>query len=289
MPNRAVCLFIVVFWLVATTWFVRREIAPRFYSEAPPPFVIDFSDEAVRSPLPVRWSLTRNGQRLSPAQTVVQYRPEDDTFTLTSIIWKFELLKIRDTSITVEPFKSHYHVTRSGELLGIENDVQIGVGTDKVHIVIAADVQDGWATPRCKVESPWGNFEPKLDPMPIASGGMLNSMHPIHRINGLRVGQHWRIPQIDPLADVQRAAIEAIARSYLGNSMPKLPTWDRKMLTAEVTGPQLLEWTGREHACYVVEYRGDGLIGRTWVRVSDGLVLRQEAFGGGDELIMQRE
>lgn len=289
MPSRAVCWIIVIFWLATMGWFIRREILPQYFSDAPPPFVIDFSDEAVRTPLPVRWLLTRNGQRMASAQTAIQYHEADDTFTLSSTIWKFELLKLPDLTVVVEPFKSIYHVTRNGELRGIENNVELMANDNRIRVYIAADVKNGLAQPYCKVESPWGNLEPRLDPMPVGSGGALNPMHPVHRVLGLRLGQRWRLPMLDPLSDVQRVAIEAIAHGYVSNLLPKLPTTEARELIAEVTGPRTLEWMGAEHECFVIEYRAESLAGRTWVRIKDGLVLRQEAIRGGEELVMDRE
>ena len=39
----------------------------------------------------------------------------------------------------------------------------------------------------------------------------------------------------------------------------------------------------------MIEYRRDELVARTWVRVSDGKVLKQEAFQKGETLTLVRD
>jgi hypothetical protein len=56
--------------------------------------------------------------------------------------------------------------------------------------------------------------------------------------------------------------------------------------------PQYIEWDGAPQPCFVIDYRaesGDDFTGRTWVRTSDGLVLRQEARSNEETLVLQRE
>jgi hypothetical protein len=63
------------------------------------------------------------------------------------------------------------------------------------------------------------------------------------------------------------------------------------VLTAEVLSqPQTLTWQGKDVECWVIEYRGDDdSTARTWVSKKDNKVLRQEAFGMGEQLRLQRE
>lgn len=289
MPSRLWCLAILALWVATLGWFVRREILPHYWADAPPLFQIDLSDEAMRQSIPVRWSLSRNGKHLAPVNTLVKFNEADDTFSVISDVFRFELVKLRDTALYVEKFRNVYRVTRRGAIIGMQTHVVVKIGGETMEVDIAADIVDGRAVPRCKVKSPWINLEPTLEPITVATGGGLNPMHPVHRINGLRVGQRWTMPLIDTLADVQRAAIEGVVKKMAGLSLPSLGNSHRQTLVAEVTGPTILEWNGLDHECLVIEYRGDELAGKTWVRRADGLVLRQEARNGSDELVMQRE
>jgi hypothetical protein len=289
MPSRLWCLAILALWVATLGWFVRREILPHYLADAPPLHQIDLSDEAMRQSIPVRWSLSRNGQYLAPVNTLVKFNDADDTFSVISDVFRFELVKVGDTALFVEKFRNVYRVTRRGTIVGMQTQVIIKIGGESMEVNIAADIVDGQAVPRCQVKSPWINLEPKLEPIAVAAGGGLNPMHPVHRINGLRVGQRWAMPLIDSLADVQRAAIEGVVKKMSGLSLPSLGETGRQVLIAEVTGPMALEWNGIDHECLVIEYRGDNVSGKTWVRRSDGLVLRQEARNGTDELVLQRE
>jgi hypothetical protein len=289
MPNRVITVTIVLFWLATMAWFVRREITPRWFADAPPPFSIELVDEAVRQSLPVRWLLPRNGQVIAPARTAIEYNDVDDTFTLTCTIYKFELFKVEPATIYVEGYRNQYRVTRTGELRAAETDVRLSVGSSLIEVLVAADVRGNQIVPRCRVISPWGNLVPKLDPITLTHSGVLNPMHPVHRIHGLRSGQRWRVPVWDPLADAQREALQSLFRQFVGTQLPKLPSAENKVLLAEVSGPRPMLWDNLEQECFVIEYRGDELVGRTWVRRADGAVLRQEAFGAGEELVLQRE
>ena len=43
-----------------------------------------------------------------------------------------------------------------------------------------------------------------------------------------------------------------------------------------------MHWNGEAVSCWVIEYRRDEPVARTWVRASDGKVLKQEAFQKGE-------
>ena len=49
-----------------------------------------------------------------------------------------------------------------------------------------------------------------------------------------------------------------------------------------------LMWAGQEENCYVIQYSGESVKARTWVRASDSTVLRQEARVNDDELVLER-
>jgi hypothetical protein len=64
----------------------------------------------------------------------------------------------------------------------------------------------------------------------------------------------------------------------------------KESLVAQVSdSPRPVTWQGQEHACWVIEYRRTEPVARTWVRASDGKVLRQESFEGGENLTVERE
>jgi hypothetical protein len=121
---------------------------------------------------------------------------------------------------------------------------------------------------------------------------VLNPLHPVNRITGLHPGREWTMPLIDPLADAAKAAFEATLSQLLGRNVP-LPLPDAaapRSLHAAVLGePQLLKLESGEHSCWVIEFRGDEFMARTWVRRHDGLVMRQDARGAGETWVLERD
>ena len=114
--------------------------------------------------------------------------------------------------------------------------------------------------------------------MPVsAHGSVLSPLHPVNRIAGLRPGQTWRLPLVDPIKD----ALTALAAGQPGAEI---------VLTAHVL-PQTetLTWNNQPTECLVIEYQGDDVSARTWVQVGTGLVLRQDSERDGERLSLVRE
>ena len=64
----------------------------------------------------------------------------------------------------------------------------------------------------------------------------------------------------------------------------------REPLIAEVrASSEPLFWNGAEVPCWVIDYRNSKERAATWVRSSDGKVLRQEAFGEGEQFTLERD
>ena len=49
-----------------------------------------------------------------------------------------------------------------------------------------------------------------------------------------------------------------------------------------------IEYNQVKTTCFVIEFRGDGRTARTYVRESDGAVMRQEAFAQGERITLIR-
>src|SRR5262249_24757669 len=122
------------------------------------------------------------------------------------------------------------------------------------------------------VEGPDGRRELNAEPVRISTYvAVLNPLHPVNRVLGLHPGHSRRMPLVDPLSDIL-----ATIGQLPGTRSALL------FLEAEVSEPQTLPWAGQDVPCLVIEYRDeDDAIARTWIRESDGLVLRQEARRGG--------
>ena len=287
MPPRYLTLAIVAFWLATTGWLCYREVWPHFRSDEAPPFTIDLADEAQLKIQRIRWVILRadkEGEKpIGRARTWVDHRPADDTFELHSEI---EQLRLGSGLITIKvpQMASMYRVNREGDLKEMSARAAASLAGFEVKAQVNGEVHEQRFWPHCQIQtSGWGPHDLDLDPVVVSSHGtVLNPLHPVNRLVGLRSGQRWRMPLVDPMADALRAmAAKELPVSKMGP----------RFLDAEVL-PTLrhLSWNGNEVPCRVIEYRSeDGFKASTWVRESDGLVLRQQAELGNDVVILQRE
>jgi hypothetical protein len=272
MPPRLVTLAIVAFWLVTTGWLVYREVLPAMRSGEPPPFIIDLADEV--SAQTITWQAWQKGQHLGEARTKVVHGP-DRTFVLKSKLTPNDL---RFLTISINQMESSYAVTRDGDLRELKATVKVKAGPYPLELSVGGKVDHGVFTPeiRCEGLDLTDLPLPKLESVPVAAhGSVLNPLHPLNRIKNLSEGQHWVQPVIDPLI----VALYSVVK------------WEPpvRRLHAQV-GTGTLPWNRQEAACWCIEYSepGQKASARTWVRRSDGLVLKQEASHGGLELVLER-
>ncbi len=286
MPSRTMQWLIVLCWLATAGWYVRREVMPYWTADTMPAYAVDLADEAARTALQVQWTLTRKGHKPCPLRTTVDYHDADDEFSLNCTLFNLDLIH----EIKVEKYRSSYRVNRWGRL--IANSTSITIGKDGLSLTLnsTARVENGTAIVTWQMRSPWMDLDPPAASVKMADAGALNPLHPVHRLRNVRPGQRWVQPLTDPLADAQRIALAAIAKQYTGVNFKQFAGPGKaKDLFAEVTGQTPLEWHDQFHDCFVITYRSDNYAASTWVRVADGLVLRQEASSSGDEWTLQRD
>ncbi len=292
MPSRTGLLLIVAFWLATTGLVVRRDVLPRLLAEGPPPIAIDLADEASQV-VPVRWSVVRGGQVVGRVITQMSYQESDDTFRF-SHNYKGLTIDLPVGTIEVPEVTAYVRVTRSGDLReqGLDGSVVVKVGGARSPLELPAsakvrgEVKDGVLVGRCEIKSPLGQVDTPLDPVPVPEGRVLNPLMPVNRLGQVRPGQRWVVPQVNPLADAAAAMLRGQSKSL------PIPLPDRAPadLIADVLAePQERAWKDKAADCWVIEYRADEVVARTWVRVGDGKVLRQEAFGAGERVTLERE
>lgn len=291
MPRWPVSLAIVAFWLAVTGWLIARDVWPALTAGEAPPFTIDLADEAQMHATRIRWIMLRGDSasesKIGRAWTWVKYHPDDDTFEMNEVI---EELKLSKGLVTVKVPRMHsaYRVTADGDLRSMSVHVEAGMRVSGKTVLdltadIAGDVHDGQYWPKCHIESSaWDPLDPEMKPVPVArNGAVLNPLHPVNRIAGLKPSQRWRMPVVDPLGD----ALSAKANEFLPAAQPGPRVLDAEVLRE----PKILVWEKREIACLVIQYRGEDVTARTWVRQRDGLVVRQEAVQLGERVVLQRE
>jgi hypothetical protein len=299
MPARHTVFFILAFWAATTGWLYYRDIRPYVTPGNPPPFTISLADEAEafrfhtndesKRKEGLEWSIYQDDDIKGYAVTWVKYYKNDDSFELHGQ-YKFWSKGRFSASDPDQLIKSSYRVTREGELRAVNAKIEVKVPlVQAVYGQLTGTVENGRMTPHIVIEAPppFGPVKRDLQPIEIKSrGSVLNPLQPLNRLPGLRRGQHWRMPMVDPLDDVIRGLTTKVPG--LGDvQTPKTPYLEAEVLRDTISlsrndGAQQVE-------CLVVEYHGDDMSARTLVGVDDSLVYQQEVTHQGQTLKMVRE
>lgn len=318
MPSRWLGASIVVFWLAMTGWLFWRDLWPNWRPGQPPPFYIDPVDEVNGpTPMKIYWTVLRRTpkeDKLTPvfsASTWVQHDREEDAFTLHA---ELDAMKSRRTppfrvagAFRVDRMTSAYRVTRSGRLLSLDASLtttldlkselkgllislfrerpappqQTAIDAYGVKMSVSGTVRGDQFFASCRAESPSLDKPLQFDLPPTIlspTASVLLPLHPVNRIRGLRPGQSWRQPLVDPLRD-------ALA------SFPGFSGGVRSLQALVLPRPETLPMGDGETQCLVIEYRDDehNLVGRTLVEVDSERVQQQEAHLEDGLWIMRRE
>jgi hypothetical protein len=290
MPSRRSAAFIIMFWFIVTGYILYRDVWPLLFATGPPPIAVDLADEAAQN-IPIRWTVHWNEKVVGKLTTQMRYVEEDDTFRFTNTYHQVRV-EMAGVTVVVPELKSVIRVTRAGDLReqSAEGRLELewnGVKVADVTTKLAGNVADGQLAAKFDGSYSIAGLAPQslskvLAPVPVPRGQPLNPLQPVNRIANVRPGRRWVVHESNPLKD----AVEAVARQI---GLP--PQEEVKVpLVGEVLGePRNLDRQGNPVPCWVIEYRRDEPEVRTWVRVSDGKVLRQEAFKKGDRLSVDRE
>lgn len=304
MPPRWLTVLIVASWLAATGWLFWHDLWPSWRPGEPPKFYIDLVEE-VQNPDRLKTTWTVQRQKKDDAQlrdifratTWVDYQPEDDTFTLHAQLngkgsHAKEENNVSLLRFAVKTMTSEYRVTRSGQLrelrsrLSFINMPRPGAAIRKENLeevaqfLLEGKVRGDRFFAHCSVGGALAAKDFKMDLPPASvshNASVLLPLHPVNRIHGLRLGQSWRQPVVDPFRDSFDSLLGSSGARYLNARV--LPQ------------PQLLKRDdGNETTCLVIEYEEEGqFAGRTWVEQDSERVEQQEAYLDGDTWFMKRD
>jgi hypothetical protein len=287
MPPRWLSIVIVGFWLTTSALFFWREWWPYLEPAAPPPFTIELLDEA-RDSVPGTWRVSRNGEYILRGKTNVDHNAAENTFTLWAEFQQpfGKAAKPAAGALTIQGMSSRYRVTPEGRLLHLNASVgarylpPLGATRTPVGatVELSGDVAEGRFNGKYHVELEGVVNQTGELSVPVSSqGAVLLPLHPVKHIHGLRPGQRWRVPVVDPLDDLLAALVPGGQR-------------DTVYLDARVLAEtRQMTWGNQTQECLVIEYAGEEMSARTWVRRSDGFVLQQEVSKLGDTWILRRD
>jgi hypothetical protein len=301
MPPRLLTFSIVLFWLATTAWFVVRDVAPQWQTGEAPPYRLGLADEAMRHVVPARWKVIRGDRVIALLQTSLRYDEKGDAFEFRAVCQELPLYSgilpfAGKLEIAAQNYRDTIRVSRDGTLQSMETTVDLVVRSGQSPEItgraeIAGQVRDGRWHRRFRLSSDaFGEFAPELEPADPPRGSVLNPMHPIPRLTGLEPGQRWRQRLVSPHEEILQAALTKLPGVPAVGAPSALRT---RFLNAEVLAKvDIIAWDNAEHDCLIVEFRsdsGEAMTARTWVRRSDGEILRQEAESHGEKLVLQRE
>jgi hypothetical protein len=273
MPPRLVCVAILLYWVVAASSLIRRDLLPELRF-ARPPDLLSIA-RAVRSTGPSRWSVlviddpANPDIRRSVGEAVNHSVRQHDGAVLMSSRVRFDSGGLlRGTA-----FASKGHVE-----LEISSTCQIdrkgNLRSFSATVRSEADPQEA-----LRIE---GRLNARGDALEVVARGPLpfmnqsrtipyqerslvqNAMEPFDYLPGLQVGQRWESRSINPL----NGRIEPVR--------------------VEVARKTVIHWDNHPVTTLEVVQHMTPLAAKTWVR-SDGLVLRQEVPVPLVKLVLERQ
>ena len=272
MPHRLLCVGILLFWTIAAGLLFTRDFLPTLLLGPPPDLrTISQADEPAG---PSRWSiLAGEDDRFVDLRSIGQIttetsRKRDGWVRLTSQAWidSGELLKL--------PLLSQGQAGRILVWGACEIDPSGNLNTFRASVRFADD-------PKKEVLTLDGRHRKDLleitsrGPIPLLNGNQTvsyrprgivqNTLGPLEKMPGLQVGQKWETQVFSPLSgSIQSCRVE-------------------------VTGMQHIVWGSTTVATLKVVTHMTPMSATTWVRASDGLVIRQELpFPSRVKLLLER-
>lgn len=270
MPVWPVRILIIVVWLLATSWLIRRDVLPEYLIGEPPDWkrvVAATSDTSSRWLISVEDAPDRlrvvgqafsQSHRLPDGSTELESRVRLDAQGLL----RGTVMAMADSAEFV--FRGTTRISPQGLLDLVRADINVReLGDEPVLNVQAIPATGGKLDIRFSSRlSPLLNFRQTVeqDPTSMVRGGL----EPLDRLPGLRVGQLWSTRVLQPL------------------------TAKSEVVRSEVTGIERLFWNGNPTETFVVVHKASTFSARTWVR-RDGLVIRQELPTPLVRLVLERE
>ncbi len=277
MPPRILTWSIVIAWTAMTSWLFYHDLWPRLRPGDPPPFKIDFADEVLVKRPPVRWTVSRNGKATYVMKSEMTYDAELDQFEISSELSPRPSLPENAPLLERITMKSVYIVTRDGDLRKFSITTNVPIFGEVIMVKLNGEYRDdqlfSW------VEIPASGIKKHWDPVKVvAKGNALNPLQPMDRLPHVQPGREWNMTLSEPLID----ALSGVVPGLKDNSVKQLHA---QVLADEFTLP----FGSREETCYVIEYTAEDANGKTWVRTTDGLVLKQEFTLRDDDWVLLRE
>jgi hypothetical protein len=272
MPPRMVCLAILLYWAVAASSLIRRDILPELRFARPPDLLA--IARAVRAEAPSRWSVqviddpAHPDVRRSVGQAVTQsIRLNDGAVRLASQVRFDSGGLLRGTAFATRAhveleIASTCAIDATGNMQSFRASVRSESDPQEVlrvegHLNAAGDSLEVVAHGPLPIMN-------QTRSIPYQQRSLVqNALEPFDYLPGLQVGQRWESRIVNPL----NGRIEPVR--------------------VEVERRTVIHWDNKPVSTLEVVQHMTPLAVRTWVR-TDGLVLRQEVPFPLVKLVLER-
>lgn len=273
MPPRLVCVTILLYWAIAASSLVRRDLLPELRF-ARPPDLLSIA-RAARGGGPSRWDVqvvdnpSRPDIRRSVGYAVTESIHQADGGVVLASEVRFDAEGLLRGTVFASRTRLELEISSTCSIDPVGN-----LRSFRAAVRPAADPHEV-----LKIE---GRLNPKGDVLEVVSHGPLpimnqtrsipyqprslvqNSMEPFDSLPGLQVGQRWESRVVNPLT---------------GRLEP---------VRVEVARRTVIHWDNAPVKVLEVVQHMTPLAAKTWVRAEDGLVLRQEVPFPLVKLVLER-
>ena len=299
MPSRFTVGLILLFWFGTIGHIVYRDVWPRLFGDVPPTVAIELIDEATQR-TPTRWTILRGDEQIGTLTTLMEYVERNDSFrfinTYNSVTFAFDPVpSIGAMSLHVPKLDVVIRMDRQGQLQEqrVNGSLELRSGKETLYAIddyeIQGKVQDGQLVGTARLKSAFFSIERELQPVPVPQGQVLNPMMPVNRLTGVAPGQRWVIREVNPLRDAVVLLVQELAKKAPVVGKMDLSGQPVELIAEVADEPVTIEYGNDSLECWLIEYREEKVIARTWVSVADGRVMRQEAIGENDTLRFERQ
>jgi hypothetical protein len=275
MPPRLVSVAILLYWVVAASSLIRRDLLPELRFAGPPDLLS--IARAARGGGPSRWSVlviddpAHPDIRRSVGEAVTESIRQRDGDVLMSSRVRFDsggllrgtVFASRSQLELVIVISSTCQIDRTGNLRSFSATVR-PESDDQEVLRVEGRLNARGDTLEVVARGPLPMMN-QTRMIPYRERSLVqNVMEPFDYLPGLQVGQRWESRSVNPL----NGRIEPIK--------------------VEVTRKTVIHWDNQPVSTWEVVQQMTPLAARTWVR-SDGLVLRQEVPFPLIKLVLERQ
>ncbi len=297
MPPRWLLAAVVAGWLATIGWLAHDKWLPWLRPADEPAFVVEMADEV--APEHFSWTIYRKDKRIGSAET--RFAPRNDgTFEMTTRLRDLELDYGTFARVKMPVFATTRQVTREGELITLDAKAAMQVrsfGAEiKIDATVKGHVEGNQFVGECEYDYGGGKATNPLEPIRLVSKNAFSPLQPGQKYPPLRPGQTWRATNIDPVSDALEGAMRQVisrmlADAFQGKNPIGLPSSKRptELLARVQADTETVTSREKTYTCRVIVFEGGDVTARVWVDVSDGRVVRQEAGGYGEVLVLQRD